>query len=169
MNSRELSDKAKNKANKFNVTSNLIINHFFFDSIIKRIAQSKYKNNFVLKGGFLLSINLGVKARTTNDLDFSVNNIQITNESISEIFKDIINIDLNDNINYEIISLNSIKGELGIRIRLDAKLERIKQPINIDIASGDPITPKALKFKYKSIIDDDVISIMSYNYETVIA
>ena len=80
MNSHALSDKAKNKAEEYNVTSNLIINHFFFDSIIKRIAQSNYRNNFVLKGGFLLSINLGIKSRTTNDLDFSVNNIEMTDE-----------------------------------------------------------------------------------------
>ena len=72
MNSRALSDKAKNVAKKYNVTSNLIINHFFFDSIIKRISYSKYKSNFILKGGFLLSINLGIKSRTTNDLDFLI-------------------------------------------------------------------------------------------------
>ena len=87
MNSHALSDKAKNKAEEYNVTSNLIINHFFFDSIIKRIAQSNYRNNFVLKGGFLLSINLGIKSRTTNDLEFSVNNIQMTEETIILIFR----------------------------------------------------------------------------------
>jgi hypothetical protein len=47
MNSRALSDKAKNKAKEFGVTGNLIINHFFFDSIIKRVAQSKYRSNFI--------------------------------------------------------------------------------------------------------------------------
>lgn len=70
MNKNSLSDKAKNKAKEYNVTSNLIINHFFFDSIIKRISLSKYRSVLILKGGFLLSIKLGIKSRTTNDLDF---------------------------------------------------------------------------------------------------
>ena len=169
MNSHALSDKAKNKAEEYNVTSNLIINHFFFDSIIKRIAQSNYRNNFVLKGGFLLSINLGIKSRTTNDLDFSVNNIEMTDESIIKIFSEIIRIDLHDNIKYEIKTINSMKDDIGIRIKLIAKLEKIRQTINIDIVSGDPITPQVLNFRYKSIIDNDIINIMAYNYETIIA
>ena len=94
MNSHALSDKAKHLAKKYNVTSNLIINHYFFDSFLKRLAKSEYRNHLVLKGGYLLSIELGIMTRTTNDLDFLLQNENLSEKFILNMINDIILIDI---------------------------------------------------------------------------
>jgi hypothetical protein len=37
------------------VPSNVILQDYFFDAFLKRLAKSQYVENFVFKGGFLLS------------------------------------------------------------------------------------------------------------------
>ena len=39
----------------------------------------------------------------------------------------------------------------------------------IDVTTGDVITYSEVEFNYKTIFDDETISIMSYNFETIIA
>lgn len=60
MNARALSNKAKSLSKELAVTPHFIINHYFFDAVLKRIANSNYKDIFILKGGYLLSLRLGI-------------------------------------------------------------------------------------------------------------
>jgi predicted nucleotidyltransferase component of viral defense system len=169
MNSQALSDKAKHLAKKYNVTSNLIINHYFFDSFLKRLAKSDYRNHLVLKGGYLLSIELGIMTRTTNDLDFLLQNENLSEKFILDMINEIILIDIEDLIEYNIIVIEPIKDGNGLRIKLQAKLERIRQPINIDVAVSDPITPKVVQNLYTTIMDSEKVNINVYPYETILA
>ena len=41
--------------------------------------------------------------------------------------------------------------------------------MKIDITTGDEITPGAIQYSYKTILDDDEIGVMAYNTETIIA
>lgn len=102
MKSQALSDKAKYLAKEYNVTSNLIINHYFFDSLLKRLAKSKYHNRMVLKGGYLISIDLGILTRTTNDIDFLFTSNNLNEKVILDMINDIILIDINDLIEYSV-------------------------------------------------------------------
>ncbi len=169
MKSQALSDKAKHLAKKYNVTSNLIINHYFFDSFLKRLVKSEYHNRLVLKGGYLLSLDLGILTRTTNDLDFLLTNKNLSEKFILDMINDIILIDINDLIEYSVKTVEAIKDGNGLRIKLQAKLEQIRQPINIDIAVSDPITPNIVRNQYTTIIDNEKINISAYPYETILA
>lgn len=169
MKSQALSDKAKYLAKEYNVTSNLIINHYFFDSLLKRLAKSKYHNRMVLKGGYLISIDLGILTRTTNDLDFLFTSNNLNEKVILDMINDIILIDINDLIEYSVKTVEAIKDGNGLRVKLQAKLEQIRQPINIDIAVSDPITPNVVHNQYITIIDNEKINIISYPYETILA
>jgi len=67
-----------------------------YDRFIERLAKSKYKNNFVLKGGFYLSFLFGVENRTTMDIDALLKNVPFEEKNIEKIIKEIISIDIND-------------------------------------------------------------------------
>lgn len=54
-------------------------------------------------------------------------------------------------------------------MQLKDKIENIKEKFHVDIATGDPITPKAIVYKYKSILEDKIINLWAYNIETVLA
>ena len=41
--------------------------------------------------------------------------------------------------------------------------------MKIDITTGDEITPRAIDYEYKTILDDDVIEVVAYNCETILA
>ncbi len=169
MNSQALSDKAKHLAKEYNVTSNLIINHYFFDSFLKRLSKSEYCDRLVLKGGYLLSIDLGIIARTTNDLDFLLQKENLSERFILDLINNIIKTNIDDLIEYSVETIEPIKDGSGLRIKLIAKLERIRQPISIDIAVNDPVTPNVIQNNYTTMINSEKVNINVYPYETILA
>ena len=45
----------------------------------------------------------------------------------------------------------------GIRVSLDAVMDKIITPIKIDISTGDVITPRAIEYDYKLLLEDRTI------------
>ena len=66
-NAKSLMDRSKNIAIKNNITTNEVLQNYMFERILERLSVSKYKNNFILKGGLLLSSIMGIDTRTTMD------------------------------------------------------------------------------------------------------
>ncbi len=52
---------------------------------------------------------------------------------------------------------------------MKAEFDGLKTNLMIDITTGDVITYKEVEFKYNTLFDNEVINIMTYNYETIIA
>lgn len=169
MNARALSNKAKYISQENGVSTNLIINHYFFDAILKRISKSKYKEKFILKGGYLLSIQFGIATRTTGDLDILIAEIEFNKDQISKIVKEILEVEVDDLIEFEIKAIEDIKDGYGVRYKILCKLENIRQYVSIDIAYGDPVTPSVLRKKYSTIVDNETISLNVYPFETILA
>jgi len=59
------------------VNYNQVQTLFFLEAILKRIAFSRYKDFFIFKGGFLLSSLIGIKNRTTKDMDMLFSDRQL--------------------------------------------------------------------------------------------
>lgn len=145
---------------------------YFFERLLYRISISQYKFNFILKGGLLLSAIIGDERRTTSDMDTMIKGIDIEIDGLLKIIQEIINIKTDDAISFEIektkeIRVDDVYG--GINIKLIAKKDGLIVPLFIDITTKDPITPREIEFKYKSIFDDEYIKIMAFNKETIIA
>lgn len=139
---------------------------------MKDISISKYKNNFILKGGLLLSAIFGDDRRTTQDMDTMIKGIPLEINELTRIINEIINIKCDDDINFEINKSKEIRladKYGGLRISLIGYKEHLQVPLSIDITVGDPITPRELEFKYKCMFDDEYINIMAFNKETIIA
>lgn len=172
MNKDSLKAKAKNVAQKYNLDSRYIIQYVMFESLIRRISISKYKENIIIKGGFLLSSIFGFNQRSTMDMDATLKGMNLNKENVLNIIKDIIAIDINVGVRYEIFSIKDIRLEKkypGFKIHLLAYLEDLRTHLMIDITTGDVITLKEIDYEYNTIFDNETINIMSYNIETIIA
>ena len=52
---------------------------------------------------------------------------------------------------------------------MNAVMGKLITPMKIDISTGDVITPRAVEYQYKLLLDDRSISLWSYNLETILA
>ena len=82
MNSRQVKDKLKNMAIKRNLDFNTLLRLHMYDRFIERLSVSKYRDNFILKGGFYLSILFGLESRSTKDIDTAIKDANFTKENI---------------------------------------------------------------------------------------
>lgn len=164
--------KVRKLSKETGLSHNQIIQNFMFEKFLDRLSISPYKNNFIIKGGCLLSSIMGLDMRTTMDIDTNITGLSFSLEKISEIIFEIININIDDNISFQIIKIEEIKEEQeydGYRFTLLCKFENIKINFHLDISTGDIITPRAIEYSYKKILEDEYISVMAYNNETIIA
>lgn len=168
----QIKDKLRNVANKKEISFNTILRLYMYDRFIERLAMSEYKDNFILKGGFYLSTLFGIENRTTMDIDAAFKNDTFTENNIKRMITSIINIDLEDNAKLELENISSIRNEdiyKGFRVVINVKIENMKENFQIDIATGDPITPKEINYQYLPILGDNKINLWAYNIESVLA
>ena len=171
-NAKSLMDKSRNLASKYNITANEVLQNYMFERILERLSVSKYKNNFILKGGLLLSSIMGIDTRTTMDMDTCIKGINLTDDELYEVLQQILNIDVKDNVSFEIKNSKPIREEDnygGLRYNIVSKFDNIKVDLSIDIATGDLITPGEIEYDYKMMFEDRSLTIMTYNIESIIA
>ena len=152
-------------AAKTGVPHQNIYDMYFFERFLYRLSLSEYKENFVMKGGFLLENMVGMKARTTMDIDLKTVGITLLDKEIVDIFKQIAEINDNDGITYSVLGISDIAAELkygGKSVKIEARLKNLKKVFSIDIAQGDVVTPYPVQYKYKSPIDDSEFEILAY-------
>ena len=146
------------------------------ERLLYRLAQSKYKHRFYLKGGALLYAHEQFKARPTLDIDFLGNSIANDKKIIEEAFSEICGISCEkdgirfdtDTIKTEEINENRVYK--GIRLHVIARLDTARQKITMDIGFGDVITPNPQELEYPLLLDDlPPVNIMAYSLETVVA
>ena len=172
MNSMQLKDKLKNISKDKDVDFNTLLRLYMYDRFIERLSVSKRKDNFILKGGFYLSTLFGVENRTTMDIDTDFRNAKFNEKTIVKMIKEITSIDINDNAKLNYLGIAPIRDEDeygGFRVGIQVEFENIKEIFHIDIATGDPITPKEIKYKYKPILGEEYVDLWAYNIETVLA
>ena len=172
LDAENLKIKIKTKAHENNLEPQDIMQMYFFERLLYRISKSKYKHNFILKGGLLLSAISGDEHRTTKDMDTMIKGLPLDTKELENIINEIINIDCEDDISFRIKNTKEIRlidKYGGLKVSLIGVKEHLQVPLSIDITVGDPITPKELEFKYKCMFDNSYINIMAFNKETIIA
>lgn len=171
-NINSIKTKINNKAKKHNLSPQDLMQMYFFERILYRISISKYKYNFIIKGGLLLSSMFEDESRTTQDMDTMIKGIEISEEKLREVLTSIFEIDANDDIKFEIVNFKSIRDEDlygGYRVSLKVKLDTLNVNLKIDITTGDPIVPSEIEYNYKCLIEDKNIKIMAFSKYSIIA
>ena len=172
MNSMQLKDKLKNISKEKKVDFNTLLRLYMYDRFIERLSVSKHKDNFILKGGFYLSTLFGVENRTTMDIDTAFRNANFNEETIVKMIKEIVSIEIDDDAKLSYLGISPIIDEDeygGFRADIQIEIDNIKEKFHMDIATGDPITPKEINYKYKPILCDSYVKLWAYNIETVLA
>ena len=167
-----LKANVKNIANNNSKMAQAYIRLFFMERFLERVSKSRYKEQFILKGGMLVSSMIGMSLRTTMDIDTSIEALPLSMDKMQEIIDEIINISIEDNVTFEIVSIETIMDEFdypGIRIHMLGHLDKINQPIKIDISTDDVITPKAVEYSYPLMFEKREIALFTYNAETLLA
>ena len=164
INIESIKGKIRSLAEEKNLKSQKVLQIYFFERFIERLSKSKYKNNFVIKGGFLISSLISIENRTTMDMDSIVKGIALKEE--------IININVDDGIRFEIKDISYIREEdeyENFRISLIANVGKTKNPMKLDLTTGDAITPREIEYTYPCIFSKEDIKIMAYPLETILA
>lgn len=170
--STQLKALVNNKAKGDSFKSQILFRHYVMERFLERVSVSKYKEHIIVKGGVLIASLLGVDQRSTLDIDSTLKHMELSKTKLSNIVQEIISIDLGDNIRFRIKSVESIMGDFdypGMRVSLDARLDRMITPLKLDFSTGDVITPREIHYAYPLMFEDRKISILCYNLETILA
>ena len=145
---------------------------FLFERVLERLAVSPYRNNFILKGGLLISSMIGIDERTTIDMDTTVRGIRMEEPEIISIIREILSSDVDDGIDFVFRKIEPIREDdtyRNFRVHIDARYGRINSPMKIDITTGDEITPAAIQYNYPFLFEDKTVPVMAYTLETILA
>lgn len=164
--------KIKQIAKEKCITTQQVQQNYLIEVFITKLALSKYKNNFIVKGGYLIGGIVGLNMRTTMDLDATIKGFELTPENLSHIAKQIVKVPVEDSFDLSFESVDEIRETddyPGYRLKLIAKFEKIHEVITIDVTTGDVITPRETTFNFHKIFTDETIELLSYPLETILA
>ena len=170
--SEQIKGAIRNISKKTGVNANSLLQMCLFEGILEKISKSKYKNHIILKGGLLISSLIGVEMRSTLDMDTTIRGLPINEENISKILHEILEITIDADIVYRLIKLERIRKEdlyEDFCATISCRYGKINVNLNIDITTGDIITPKEIQYSYEKILEEGSISILTYTIETIIA
>ena len=168
----QIKGRIKSVAKQNNADARTLMRIYMMERFLERLARSEYRDNFIIKGGILVTAMIGVAHRSTMDIDTSMKNLNLSAEDALRVVNQVKDIDLDDGVSFEVKDVSNIMDEMeypGIRVTMNANVGRLITPLKIDISTGDVITPRAIEFNYDLLLEDRSISLWSYNLETILA
>ena len=154
----QIKGRIKSVAKQNNADARTLMRIYMMERFLERLAQSEYRDNFIIKGGILVTAMIGVAHRSTMDIDTSMKNLNLSAEDALRVVNQVKDIDLDDGVSFDVKDVSNIMDEMeypGIRVTMNANVGRLITPLKIDISTGDVITPRAIEW--------------SYNLETILA
>ncbi|HIY82401.1 nucleotidyl transferase AbiEii/AbiGii toxin family protein [Rubneribacter sp.] len=171
-NPRRVKDLIKNLAKGDSGRAQLLQRRYAMERFLERITESIYRENLVLKGGMLVTSMLGVGERMTRDTDVTMQDKRLDVESAVSMAREIAAIPLEDGMSFSVGDAYEIMEDSeygGVRIEMKAHLGKTEIPMKVDISTGDALTPSAVSYAYRLLLEDRTIDILAYNVETVLA
>lgn len=172
MTSMRMKALIRNIAKEKNINSAVVLRNYMLERLLERISKSKYRDNFILKGGMLVASIVGIDSRATIDLDATLRHFPLSKEELERAFGDILKIEIDDGITIKLLNITEIREDAeyhGFRLGLVGMVDESKIPLKVDITTGDEITPDAIKYSFKLLLEDRNIEVLAYNLETVLA
>jgi len=168
----QLKGAIRNIAAQKNLRPQEVLQMFLFERILERLAVSRYRNNFILKGGLLISSMIGIDERTTIDMDTTVRGISMEETEITSVILEILSLDVDDGITFAFRRIEPIREDdayRNFRVHIEARYGKINSPMKIDITTGDEITPAAIQYDYPFLFEHKTVPVMAYTLETILA
>ncbi|MDE6847090.1 MAG: nucleotidyl transferase AbiEii/AbiGii toxin family protein [Lachnospiraceae bacterium] len=168
----QLKGAIRNIAKRNKLMPQEVLQMFLFERILERLSVSRYRENFILKGGLLISSMIGITERTTMDMDTTVCGISMEKDVITNIMKEIVAIDVGDEMIFEVVKMEPIREDdeyNNFRVHLKTVYGKMNNHMKIDITTGDKVTPAAIEYSYKMMFEDKQVPVMAYTLETILA
>lgn len=168
----QLKGAIRSMAARKNLRPQEVLQMFLFERVLERLAVSRYRKNFILKGGLLISSMIGIDERTTIDMDTTVRGIRMEEPEITSVIGEILSLDVGDGIDFVFRKIEPIREDdnyRNFRVHIDARYGKINSPMKIDITTGDEITPAAIQYDYPFLFEDKTVPVMAYTLETILA
>ena len=162
----------KNIAKNKNISAALVLQNYMLERFLERVSLSRYHDNYIIKGGFLIASMVGLDSRATMDMDATIKGYPVNEEAIRKMVEDIIAVHVEDAIHFCLKSVREIReGDeyTGYRVALTADYEKMAVPLKLDITTGDKITPREIEYSYKLMMEDRSIRVLAYNLSTILA
>lgn len=169
---RRIKDLIRNQAKGDSTKAQMLFRHFAMERLLERLSVSEYKDDFVIKGGMLISSIVGIEERMTRDIDATMRGHNMDPGTIGRILSEVAGIDLGDGFLFEVGEPAEIMADSeygGVRLPIKAYIEKSKTSFKIDVSTGDAITPDAVDYQYKLMFEERSIPLRSYNAETALA
>ena len=170
--SEQIKGAIRNISKKTGVNPNSLLQMCLFEGVLEKLSKSKYSKNFILKGGLLISSLIGIDMRSTMDMDTTIKGIPVNEKTISKIVKEILEIEIDADIDYKLVKLTPIRQKdvyEDFCASISCIFGKINATLNIDITTGDVITPREMNYSYSKILEEGTIPIMTYTIETILA
>ena len=172
-NATSFKNRIKKIAQEKKAPAQQVQQNFLIEEVLKLLSKSRYKNAFIIKGGYLIGHLLGLDKRTTMDLDTTLKGKELSEQSLLKIFSEILEGQQNlVTFTYKVDSIDAIREEDqygGFTLKLVATYETLNEVVYIDITTGDSLTPREISYRFPSLFNDEELSIQAYNIETVLA
>jgi len=170
--STQLKALIRNLAKEKNIEAQIILRNYMLERLLERISVSKYKDNFILKGGMLIAAMVGLDTRSTMDMDTTLKGQSLTEHTVRPIITDILQTPVDDDVIMTLKDIEDIHDEAdypGLHVTIETLLDKTRQVLKVDITTGDSITPREINYQFKLLFEDKTIEVKAYNLETVLA
>lgn len=144
------------------------------ERLLYRLGQSRHADRLLLKGAMLFVLWDGRTPRPTRDVDF-LGFGEIEKEAVASVFREIIATPVApDGMEFmpQTVTAEEIregKEYGGIRVRLVAHLGTGRIPLQIDVGSGDAVTPGPENTDFPVLLDFPSPRVRAYPVYTVVA
>ena len=166
--------KLKNKAKASGISYQQYLQLFFQEEFLRRLAGSKYADNFILKGGLFIYTLTNFESRATVDVDFLMRGLNNDLARMDEIIAEILAVDTgNDFVTFKAGKTEPIALQRkyhGISTQITGYIKNVRVPFNVDIGVGDVIVPNAQRRNIQTQLDGyEKPEILTYSLESTIA
>ena len=171
-NAMQLKAIVKNIGKEKRISAQLVLQNYMLERFLERVSLSKYRNSFIIKGGFLIASLVGLDSRATMDMDVTIKGFPLNDATVRQMIEEIAAVHIDDDIVFEFRSIGEIREDDeygGYRVALTANYENMAVPLKLDITTGDRITPKEIEYEYRLMFEERSISILAYNLQTILA
>jgi len=152
----------------------LVLTRFGIERLLYRLSQSRYGSRFLLKGAMLFRIWSDESHRPTRDLDLLGTGPAEIDE-LTAIFREICVVPVEpDGLDFlgDLVKASEIREDAvygGIRVIVEARLEKVRIHVQVDVGFGDAVTPAPLEVEFPGLLDFPTPRLRSYPIYTVVA
>lgn len=150
--------RINNKAKADKVNTQFLLTRYSLERLLYRLAVSKHRDSFLLKGALLFDLWYDVPLRPTRDIDllgFGMAEIP----HLIKVFEDLCAIEVEDGISFDVATIKAeeIRKDAnysGTRVTLVGSIDGAKCPVQVDVGYGDAVTPAPQMATYPVMLED---------------